>query len=112
MMLPIKRVGAKIPPTPPAPKVRALAITLKKTRPAKSAVTDQTLRQIKLKDIIFKDRLRISFDQVLDDIKALTIQWGYKINQDADSNTPNDQSFYGEAILSKNFCIRSYTSVK
>ena len=51
MILPIKREGAKIPPTPPAPNVNELAIILKKTRPASNIIMIQTLERSKCRKL-------------------------------------------------------------
>ena len=53
-ILPINKVGAKIPPTPPAPKVKALAIILKKTKPVSKRITIQTLVKSKCIKLFFK----------------------------------------------------------
>ena len=49
IILPINRVGAKIPPTPPAPKVSALATILKSISAIRSKTTFQMFDKSKPK---------------------------------------------------------------
>jgi hypothetical protein len=54
MMLPMKRVGAKIPPTPPDPKVKQVAKILNTTNPDINPMIIQVLDVSRLKKFVFR----------------------------------------------------------